>query len=88
MAVGDVEWRRSRHSITTPDHAVALDIHRLDRRRAGGSWSVMIVVRIVVGRTPASGPFPGVGEPPVRGPQRDQQVDRSTGGSVAGDAQR
>ncbi len=42
--VGDVEWRRSRHSITTPDHAAALDIHRLDRRRAGGSWSVMIVV--------------------------------------------
>jgi hypothetical protein len=42
--VGDVEWRRSRHSITTPDHAAALEIHRLDRHRAGGSWSVMIVV--------------------------------------------
>ena len=42
--VCDVEWRRSRHSITTPDHATALDVHRLDRRRTGGAWSVMIVV--------------------------------------------
>lgn len=41
--VGDVEWRRSRHSITTPDHATALDVHRLDLRRGSGSWSVMVV---------------------------------------------
>jgi hypothetical protein len=46
--VGDVEWRRGRHSIRTPDYAVALDVCRLDRRRGGGErgggeWSVMII---------------------------------------------
>ncbi len=41
---GDVEWRRSRHSITTPDYVTVLDIHRLDLRRGGSSWSVMVVV--------------------------------------------
>jgi hypothetical protein len=41
--VGDVEWRRSRHSIRTPDHAVALDVCRMDRRKTDESWSVMIV---------------------------------------------
>ncbi len=40
--VGDVEWRRSRQSVTTPDYAVTLDIHRLNRRGVG-SWSVLVV---------------------------------------------
>lgn len=39
--VGEVEWRRCRHSITTPDHATALDIHRLDH--SARTWSVMVV---------------------------------------------
>jgi hypothetical protein len=41
--VGDVEWRRSRHSITTPDYVTTLDIHRLDYHHGGTSWSVMVV---------------------------------------------
>ena len=41
--VGDVEWRRNRTSITTPDYVVSLDVHRLDCRRGAHSWAVMVV---------------------------------------------
>lgn len=43
--VGDVDWRKERHSFSATDYAVTLEIHHL--RHGGGSaaaWGLMVVI--------------------------------------------
>jgi hypothetical protein len=42
--VGEVEWRKERHSFSGVDYAVSTEVHHLrSRPPAGRSWSLMVV---------------------------------------------
>jgi hypothetical protein len=41
--VGGVRWRRHRYSHAAPDHAVTVEVHRLDHEDAKDRWSVMVI---------------------------------------------
>jgi hypothetical protein len=41
--VGGVRWRRHRYNLVTPDHAVTLEVHRLDSTEGSDTWSLMVV---------------------------------------------
>jgi hypothetical protein len=38
-----VRWWRHRYSQTAPDHAVSIEVHRLDYTGRGDTWSLMVV---------------------------------------------
>ncbi|MBS0222524.1 MAG: hypothetical protein JSR91_17480 [Proteobacteria bacterium] len=41
--IGDVDWRKDRHSFSGTDYAVTLEVHHL--RHAGrGAWTLMVAV--------------------------------------------
>jgi hypothetical protein len=41
--VGDVDWRKDRHSFSGTDYAVTLEVHLLRRTaRDGGAWALMV----------------------------------------------
>jgi hypothetical protein len=43
--VGDVDWRKERHSFSGPDYAVILEVHCLRYvARDSGSWTLMVAV--------------------------------------------
>jgi hypothetical protein len=41
--VAGVRWRRSRYSFMGPDHATAIEVHRLDCADGRDAWSLMVV---------------------------------------------
>ena len=42
--VGDVDWRKDRHSFSGVDYAVTLEVHHLRYvPRSGASWTLMVV---------------------------------------------
>lgn len=41
--VAGVRWCRHRYSHATPDHAVTIEVHRLDHDGSKNTWSVMVV---------------------------------------------
>jgi hypothetical protein len=41
--VSGVKWHRHRYSHSAPDHAVTVEVHRLNHAGAGTSWSLMVV---------------------------------------------
>ena len=41
--VAAVRWRRYRYSHAAPDHAVTVEVHRLDHPGVHDSWSIMVV---------------------------------------------
>jgi hypothetical protein len=41
--VAEVRWCRHRYSHAAPDHAVTVEVHRLDHENAQDRWSVMVV---------------------------------------------
>ncbi len=42
--VGDVDWRKERHSFSGVDYAVTLEVHHLRcTPRGGASWTLMVV---------------------------------------------
>ncbi|PPQ33608.1 hypothetical protein [Rhodopila globiformis] len=41
--VAGVRWRRHRYSNAAPDHAVTIEVHRLDCTDAPEAWSIMVV---------------------------------------------
>lgn len=41
--VGDVRWQRHRHSHAAPDHAMTIEVYRLDSVGGPDQWSVMVV---------------------------------------------
>jgi hypothetical protein len=42
--VGDVDWRKERHSFSGADYAVTLEVHHLRRHRQDeASWTLMVV---------------------------------------------
>jgi hypothetical protein len=43
--VGDVDWRKERHSYSGADYAVTLEVHHLRRAgRDGTSWALMVAM--------------------------------------------
>lgn len=41
--VGDVDWRKDRHSFSGADYSVTLEVHHLRRSAASGTrWSLMV----------------------------------------------
>jgi hypothetical protein len=42
--VAGVDWRRHRYSHSAPDHAVTIEVYRLDHGEGREAWSIMVVV--------------------------------------------
>jgi hypothetical protein len=42
--VGDVEWRKDRHSFFGSSYAVSNEVHTLRRNARNGAWLLMVVV--------------------------------------------
>jgi hypothetical protein len=42
--VGAVHWSRHRYSHAAPDHALTVEVHRLDCKEGKDAWSIMVVV--------------------------------------------
>lgn len=42
--VGEVEWRKDRHSFSGSDYGVTLEVHRLKRASRATSWDLMVMV--------------------------------------------
>lgn len=41
--VAGAQWRRHRSSLAAPDHALAIEVHRLDHTDFDEPWSLMVV---------------------------------------------